>query len=104
MFAKELVGLQPDVIVVNSAEATKVVQQQTQTIPIIFILAGDPVANGIVGSISRPEGNTTGFSIEAPIGGRLWVNQRHRATQPAWKKLADSSASMPYSSRINSSA
>jgi putative ABC transport system substrate-binding protein len=72
IFAKELVELQPDVIVVSSAEATKSMQQQTQTVPIVFILAGDPVANGIVRSISRPGGNITGFTIEAPIGGK-WL-------------------------------
>src|SRR5271156_4625385 len=48
MFANELTDLQPDIIVVNSAEATKAVQRQTQTIPIIFMMAGDPVGNGIV--------------------------------------------------------
>jgi putative ABC transport system substrate-binding protein len=71
-FAKELVGLQLDLIVVNSATATRALQQQTQTIPIIFILAGDPVRNGIVGNISRPEGNITGFSYESTIGGK-WL-------------------------------
>src|SRR5262249_19066704 len=72
MFAKELVDLQLDLIVVNSARATKVLQQQTKTIPLIFLLVGDPVRNGIVGSISRPESNITGFSYESSIGGK-WL-------------------------------
>jgi putative tryptophan/tyrosine transport system substrate-binding protein len=71
-FAKELIDLQPDTIVVNSADATKAMQRQTQTIPIIFMLAGDPVGNGIVGSISRPGGNITGFTYESAIGGK-WL-------------------------------
>jgi putative tryptophan/tyrosine transport system substrate-binding protein len=72
MFANELTDLQPDIIVVNSAEATKAVQRQTQTIPIIFMMAGDPVGNGIVGDISRPGGNITGFTYESAIGGK-WL-------------------------------
>jgi putative ABC transport system substrate-binding protein len=61
--AAELVGLAPDVIVTRSAPATRAMQQQTKSIPIIFsAVGGDPVAAGIVGSIARPEGNTTGFT------------------------------------------
>jgi putative tryptophan/tyrosine transport system substrate-binding protein len=71
-FANELIDLQPDIIVVNSAEATKAVQGQTQTIPVIFLMAGDPVGNGIVGNISRPGGNITGFTYESAIGGK-WL-------------------------------
>ena len=48
MFARELADLQPDVIVVNSSVATKAVQEQTRTIPIVFVYAGDPVVSGLV--------------------------------------------------------
>jgi putative tryptophan/tyrosine transport system substrate-binding protein len=65
-YAMELVGLAPDVIVTGAAVATKAVQQQTQTIPIVFIGGGDPVAIGLVRNIERPEGNTTGFSAPEP--------------------------------------
>jgi putative tryptophan/tyrosine transport system substrate-binding protein len=61
--AAELIGLALDVIVTRSAAATRAMQQQTKSIPIIFSgVGGDPVATGIVGSIARPEGNTTGFT------------------------------------------
>ena len=61
--AAELVGLAPDVIVTRTAAATQAMQRQTQSIPIIFTgVGGDPVGTGIVGSIARPEGNTTGFT------------------------------------------
>ena len=61
--AAELIGLAPDVIVTRSAQATRAMQQQTKSIPIIFSgVGGDPVTAGIVGSIARPEGNTTGFT------------------------------------------
>jgi len=43
-YAMELVGFAPDVIVTGAAVATKAVQQETQTIPIVFIGGGDPAA------------------------------------------------------------
>jgi len=61
-YAAELVGLNPEVIVAHGLAATKIVQQQTKAIPIIFVNVGDPVGNGVVASIARPEGNTTGFT------------------------------------------
>jgi putative ABC transport system substrate-binding protein len=61
--AAELVALAPDAVVASTVVATRAMQQQTQSIPIIFIgVGGDPVAAGIVGDIARPEGNTTGFT------------------------------------------
>ena len=46
--AKELVGLQHDIIVTNGISATAAVQRETRTIPIVFANVGDPVASGIV--------------------------------------------------------
>jgi putative tryptophan/tyrosine transport system substrate-binding protein len=70
--AQELVGLQPDVILA-SGDATAAVQRETQTIPIVFAGAGDPVANRIVTRLDRPSGNTTGFAmLEASLGGK-WL-------------------------------
>ena len=45
---RELVGLQPDIIVTSSDVATVAVQGETRTIPIVFTGAGDPVVSGIV--------------------------------------------------------
>jgi putative ABC transport system substrate-binding protein len=59
--AQELVGLQPNIIVTNNALATAALQRETRTIPIVFTLAGDPVANGIVERVNRPGGNKTDF-------------------------------------------
>jgi putative ABC transport system substrate-binding protein len=73
MLAKELADLQPDAIVVNSNPVTIEMQRQTRTIPIVFVGSGDPVAGGMVKSISRPEGNTTGFAyLFSSIGGK-WL-------------------------------
>jgi putative tryptophan/tyrosine transport system substrate-binding protein len=63
--AAELVGLGPDVMVTNSS-TTRAVQQLTQTIPIVITQGGDPVANGLLRNISRPEGNITGFISNEP--------------------------------------
>jgi len=71
--AKELVALQPDIIVTVSTPATAAMQQQTSTIPIIFVLVADPVGSGFVTNLSRPGGNLTGFTpIVGSLGGK-WV-------------------------------
>jgi len=64
--AVELVSLAADVIITSTGAATRAAQRATQTIPIVFTAAGDPVANGLVRNIQRPEGNTTGFSGSEP--------------------------------------
>jgi putative tryptophan/tyrosine transport system substrate-binding protein len=72
-YAAELVNIAPDVIVTSGGAASRAVQQQTQTIPIVFTAGGDPVAEGLVRNIARPEGNITGFStLEPSIAGK-WL-------------------------------
>src|SRR5215468_259992 len=64
--ALELSSLGADVIVTSSGAATRAAQRATQTVPIVFTGAGDPVANGLLRNIARPDGNTTGFSLSEP--------------------------------------
>ena len=72
-FAKELVGMSPDVIVSSTNQVTAIVQQETRTIPIVFAFVGDPVGSGFVQSLSRPGGNLTGFAnFENSIGSK-WL-------------------------------
>jgi putative ABC transport system substrate-binding protein len=59
--AAELVALAPDVILVHGASTVSPMQQATRTIPIVFTVAGDPVAAGFADSLARPGGNITGF-------------------------------------------
>jgi putative tryptophan/tyrosine transport system substrate-binding protein len=59
---EELMKLSAEVIVCNTLMVTRAVQQQTRTIPIVFAGIGDPVATGVLGSLARPEGNTTGVT------------------------------------------
>jgi putative ABC transport system substrate-binding protein len=73
MFAKELVDLQPDVILATSTPATAALQQATRAIPIVFAGISDPVGAGFVASLSRPGGNLTGFiNMEGAFGGK-WL-------------------------------
>jgi putative tryptophan/tyrosine transport system substrate-binding protein len=72
-FAKELVELQPDVILARATSATAALLQETRTIPIVFVVVSDPIGDGFVGSMARPGGNVTGFTnVEASLGGK-WL-------------------------------
>jgi putative ABC transport system substrate-binding protein len=51
MFVNELIELKPDILVTGTPRLTAAIQQQTQTIPIVFLGAGDPLAQGIVASL-----------------------------------------------------
>ena len=71
--AHELVGLQPDVILTGGTPATAALQRETQTIPVVFVTAVDPVASGIVPQLDRPSGNFTGFGLLEPSLGGKWL-------------------------------
>ena len=65
-FAAELVNLKLDIIVTHGGAATRAVQQASTTIPIVIAAADDPLAAGLVVSLARPGGNTTGLSLITP--------------------------------------
>ena len=72
-FAKELVALQPDLILSSTTPTTAALLQQTRTIPIVFATVADPVGSGFVASFPRPGGNVTGFVVfEASLAGK-WI-------------------------------
>jgi len=72
-FAKELVVLQPDLILASSTPTTAALLQQTATIPILFANVSDPVGSGFVASVPRPGGNVTGFTnFESSMAGK-WL-------------------------------
>ena len=72
-FAKELVALQPDLILAQSTPTTAALLQQTRTIPIIFVLVADPVGSGFVASFPHPGGNVTGFTLMEPTMPGKWL-------------------------------
>jgi ABC-type uncharacterized transport system substrate-binding protein len=62
VLASELVRLKVDVIVTHGVRSTRAVQAATRTIPIVVAVMPDPVGAGLVASLARPGGNTTGLS------------------------------------------
>jgi putative tryptophan/tyrosine transport system substrate-binding protein len=71
--AAELAALAPDVIIAHGASTVRPLQQATRSVPIVFPVVGDPVGAGIVGSLARPGGNTTGFMISEYSMGGKWL-------------------------------
>ncbi len=71
--AKELVALNPDVIVSIGAPPLAALLAETRTIPIVFVQVSDPVGSGFVANLAHPGANVTGFaSQEAAIAGK-WL-------------------------------
>jgi putative ABC transport system substrate-binding protein len=71
--ARELVGLQPDILVAHTRTVTLALQRETRAIPIVFAGTGDAVAQGLVARLDRPGENITGFAtVEASLGGK-WL-------------------------------
>jgi putative ABC transport system substrate-binding protein len=71
--AKQLVALRPDIILTQNTPPTASMLQQTHTIPVIFVIVADPVGSGFVGSLARPGGNATGFTIMEPTTAGKWL-------------------------------
>jgi putative ABC transport system substrate-binding protein len=72
-FAKELVALQPDLVLSHTTPTTAALLRETRTIPVIFANVSDPIGSGFAASLSRPGGNVTGFTtIEGSMGGK-WL-------------------------------
>jgi putative ABC transport system substrate-binding protein len=64
VLATELVGLKVDIIVTHGSAGSRAAKQATRTIPIVIAVLGDPVASGLVASLSRPGGNVTGLVLQ----------------------------------------
>jgi len=67
-FARLKVG-----VIVTVGSAVSAAQQVTSIIPIVFAVATDPIGGGMAASLARPEGNTTGLSVQSPdlVGKRV---------------------------------
>ena len=70
--AAQLLRQAPDVILANGTPAARTMQRASRTVPVIFILASDPVLDGLVPSLAHPGGNLTGFYVFEPsLGAKL---------------------------------
>jgi putative tryptophan/tyrosine transport system substrate-binding protein len=85
--AANFVRLQVDVIVTSGTANVIAAKQATSVIPIVFAVAGDPIANNLVASLARPGGNVTGLSTLATdlAGKRL---ELLREAVPGFRRLA----------------
>src|SRR5262245_36691185 len=86
-YAAELVALQPDVILATGTSTVGPLLRLTRTVPIVFPVAADPVAAGLVESLARPGGNATGFiSFEIGISAK-WLELLNEIA-PGVKRVA----------------
>ena len=71
--ARELLALQPDVILAHSTGVIAALHRESRTIPIVFVNVSDPIGSGFIASLARPGGNLTGvLHYEASIVGK-WL-------------------------------
>jgi ABC-type uncharacterized transport system substrate-binding protein len=71
--ARELALMQPDLIVAGTGMVVSALRQTSTTVPIVFVTAVNPVANGHVAALQRPGGNVTGFTNNLPSIGEKWL-------------------------------
>jgi putative tryptophan/tyrosine transport system substrate-binding protein len=96
-FAKELIALQPDLILSHNTPTTASLLRQTRTIPIVFVIVSDPVGSGFVASFPRPGGNITGFTnIEPTMAGKWLELLKEIAPSVARVALLFNPATTPY--------
>jgi ABC-type uncharacterized transport system substrate-binding protein len=85
--AKELIALEPEVILAHTVTVAAALQKETSTIPIVFVSLADPIGSGFIASLARPGGNMTGLTtFEASIAGK-WVSMLKEVT-PRIKRAA----------------
>jgi putative ABC transport system substrate-binding protein len=96
-FAKELVALNPDLLIAITTPATAALQRETKSIPIVFTIVSDPVGSGFVASLSNPGGNITGFiNIEASLSGKWLELMREVAPHVAHVGIMFNPTTAPY--------
>jgi putative ABC transport system substrate-binding protein len=62
----EMIALKVDVIVTAGTPATLAVKKAAPSVPLVMVAVGDPIGVGLVASLARPGGNSTGLTSIAP--------------------------------------
>ncbi len=97
VLSKELVALQPDVILAHATPATTALQRESNVIPIVFVSVSDPIGSGFVASLARPGGNLTGILLfEASITGKWLAMLKEIAPRIARAALVVNPKRAPY--------
>jgi putative ABC transport system substrate-binding protein len=95
--AKELVALQPDLLIAITTPETLALTRETTTIPIIFMQVSDPVGSGLVTNLARPGGNITGFTnFEYSMGGKWLATLKEISPQIEHVGVLFNPATAPY--------
>ncbi|MEX2035548.1 MAG: ABC transporter substrate-binding protein [Xanthobacteraceae bacterium] len=95
--AKELVALQPDVILAHSTAIAAALQRESRAIPIVFLSVSDPIGTGFIASLARPGGNLTGLmQYEASITGKWLAMLKEIAPRLARAALVANPKTSPY--------
>jgi putative ABC transport system substrate-binding protein len=95
--ARELIALQPEVILAQGTPISAALKQETQTVPVVFVGNVDPVGSGFVASLARPGGNLTGFlSLEASITGKWLAMLKEVAPRLTHVALVSNPRTIPY--------
>ncbi len=80
IYAAQLIGLMPDVILACGTTNLTAIQRATSTVPVVFVQVADPVAQGFVPNLRQPGANLTGFSfLEFSLGGK-WLDLLKKVT------------------------
>ena len=85
--AKELVALQPDVILAQGTPMAAAFQSETHKVPIVFVAVSDPIGSGFVSSLAKPGSNLTGLALyDASVSGK-WIDMLKEIT-PSLARVA----------------
>jgi putative ABC transport system substrate-binding protein len=96
-FARELVALDPHVILSSSTPSTAALVQETRSIPIVFAIVVDPIGSGFVANLDHPGGNVTGFTNVEPTMAGKWLELLKEIAPPVRRAaFLYNPASAPY--------
>jgi putative ABC transport system substrate-binding protein len=85
--AAELLGLRPEVVMCHTPDTLRALQDETHTIPIVFVQISDPANVGLIKSLSNPGGNATGFVLYESSIASKWLELLKEATPNVMRVL-----------------